>query len=162
MEEPVSVGGNVSCNTDEYVCCRSIIIVMIMLIIIVYLTDPLDSSSVINYVTMYIALPHEYARSKSGLTCCDSIVFHTRISQAELCCIDFTAFCFNTSLWIGPKVGRAERNEPSSLMRGNSNGNVCWTGYAVPWYQILVSWSDWLDRRLLTALQRILSHWTFE
>ena len=56
MEKPVSVGGNVSCNTDEYVCCRSIIIVMIMLIIIVYLTDPLDSSSLVNYITIYIAL----------------------------------------------------------------------------------------------------------
>ena len=30
---------------------------------------------------------------------------------------------------------------------------------AVLWYQILVSRSDWLDRRLLTALQRILTRW---
>ena len=64
MEKPVSVGGNVSRNTDEYGCYRSIIIVMIMLLIIVYLPDPLDSPSVINYVTIYIALLHEYGRRR--------------------------------------------------------------------------------------------------
>ena len=64
MEKLVLVGGNVSCNTDEYVSRRSIIIVMIMLIIIVYLTDPLDSYSVINYIAIYFALLHEYGRRR--------------------------------------------------------------------------------------------------